>query len=117
MRSVGVRHHGDRPLKFSDVLCIICRRTMENALPRWFGSAPYPGLIFIAHGNYGSTVYDPSPGAASLEYLAVVICDACVVRESEHGNVLIGHKAIPPEDTLERWTYEPCVPEEVPDEQ
>lgn len=48
-------------------------------------SPPYDALLFITHGNYGSTLYDPDN---DREYLLVSICDDCVRDAGNRGIVL-----------------------------
>jgi hypothetical protein len=54
--------------------CIICGKQLEDC---GGGSVnqPYAGTTFVAHGQYGSTVWDPMNDDLCLE---INICDSCL---------------------------------------
>jgi hypothetical protein len=37
---------------------------------------PYAGTLFVAHGHYGSTIWDPP--TTSTRFLEVILCDECL---------------------------------------
>jgi hypothetical protein len=49
-------------------------------------STPWAATVFTAHGNYGSTVFDPF--LTSEAYLKVAICDRCLTAATEDGRVV-----------------------------
>jgi hypothetical protein len=55
--------------------CIACGAKLEPAFNDE-ESPPHNGLVFEAHGNYGSTLYDNGP--LQGRWLQVTICDDCV---------------------------------------
>jgi hypothetical protein len=61
---------------------------------------PNHGLIFEAHGNYGSRVYDPTPVTASAPSLVVWICDECM---REHRDLVLMHETSHA-DPVNVWT-------------
>lgn len=89
--------------------CFVCRLALEPA----FGKGgidgdthqPWGALMFTAHGNYGSTVYDPL-GMGSHECLMINICDSCIVGGAADGTVALATVAPPsPRDTTYTlWT-------------
>lgn len=85
-------------MKYTDLSCIRCGKKFDS--DGWDSMAPYGSLLFIARGNYGSTVYDPMAD----EYLLVIICDDCVMAEQEKRNVM---RVVPvrktAEDIREPW--------------
>ncbi len=42
------------------------------------GPKDWPGVIFDAHGNWGSTVFDPCDDP--IGFLRIRICDRCVIE-------------------------------------
>jgi hypothetical protein len=74
-------------MKYTDLTCLCCGRKFTTEGPQdWDDAPPSEGLLFIARGNYGSTVYDPPPGHE--EYLLVVICDQCILDAAGKQNVM-----------------------------
>lgn len=67
--------------------CIVCKKKLESAVP-FDDNQPYAGLEFSSPGSYGGTVFDPMDGSR----LAVNICDDCLLREGQEGNVLLYKK-------------------------
>lgn len=70
--------------------CVICARKLGQEPPRQFGdpailSSVYDGLRFRAHGNFGSTVFDPPP--MSDEFIEIIVCDKCIQELSDLGRV------------------------------
>lgn len=55
--------------------CLICDRVLDLVAKNT--TQPWDGLTFVAHGNYGSRVYDPFKNRTQLH---AVICDACVTE-------------------------------------
>jgi len=66
--------------------CVICGKELNSAF--WDDTddqAPPSGAtVFISHGNYGSTVWDPM----TPEYLQVTLCDKCLSQAAASGRVL-----------------------------
>lgn len=67
--------------------CIVCQKALTAI------GSPSPNHAndaneFRAHGQYGSTVFDPVDGT----YLAVNICDECIVQAGHAGQVLTGDR-------------------------
>lgn len=86
----------------SDALpCIACGRTLRNAAPD-VTNQPDGGLAFETLGHYGSTAFDPMDGT----YIEVNVCDQCIARAREAGNVLHGRKSKPVlcEGVVVGWT-------------
>ena len=82
--------------------CIICGRQLERVHPDTEGQ-PDNGLMCMAYGKYGSTVFD----AEDLSYLAFNICDECMVEKAEQGRVMVTRNRIPIEvDGLGQVGYE-----------
>ncbi len=48
-------------------------------------SPVYDGVWFRAHGNFGSTVFDPIPNKLRGEesFLQILICDDCLKRKAD----------------------------------
>jgi hypothetical protein len=88
--------------------CLVCRKPLEPAF-RDGGvdgdtHQPSDALMFVAHGNYGSTVYDPM-SMHSREYLMVNICDSCVSVAAIDGVVVRAEKIPQPHAvTYTLWT-------------
>lgn len=76
--------------------CIVCGKKLE---PMDSGSPNHAADAneFRAHGQYGSTVFDPLDGS----YLAVNICDPCVVDAGVKGRVLTAPNGGQP---LTKWS-------------
>jgi hypothetical protein len=68
------------------VNCFKCLKTLESAFGNFAedyeddSKAPNRGLLFAAHGNYGSRIWDPTMSAPDL---VVWICDDCIVAHKE----------------------------------
>lgn len=56
--------------------CFVCGVQFDASVVD--GPRDWPGTIFIATGNWGSTIYDPSPSARPAQ-LHIRICDSCVL--------------------------------------
>lgn len=63
--------------------CLICGKALEAVRE---GSRQPHGSTFTTRGQYGSAVFDPMDGT----YLAVNICDPCLVDAGIAGRVLFG---------------------------
>lgn len=71
--------------------CFICQRQLHPTFPGPDSdNTPSGATTFIAHGNYGSTVWDP---ASDSRWLEINICDVCL-RERRHAILLAEHPAI-----------------------
>lgn len=88
--------------------CFSCRK---QSAPAFKGGGvdgdthqPSAALMFIARGNYGSRIYDPT-SMHSREYLMINICDDCVSCAAIDG-VVIHTENIPRDDdtTYTLWT-------------
>lgn len=68
--------------------CVVCGRGLKHALPNGpeDTNQPNEGVVFIAQGNYGSTVFDPFGENIFLE---VNICDDCLIDRSHRGKVIL----------------------------
>jgi hypothetical protein len=89
--------------------CIICGRELKSAFPRenestpeWLKhNQPHAGTIFITHGQYGSTVFDPMSDVRSLE---INICDSCLLDKARQGYVLHNERIPrPPKVNATTW--------------
>jgi len=80
--------------------CICCKKELGNIDPK--GNQPSGGLEFTTRGHYGSTVFDPVVGIA---FLAVNVCDECLVAEAQAGRVLIGERQVTTKTktVLKKW--------------
>lgn len=56
--------------------CFVCDREFDRSLKR--GPKDYPGVLFDATGNWGSTIYDPTPDKPG-HFLRIRVCDLCVL--------------------------------------
>jgi hypothetical protein len=86
-----------------EIRCLVCRRVLSSAMPGTGLSSD--GLVFIGHGNYGSTLYDAGT-QFSTPFLEIVVCDPCVASAAADGLVLEGT----PVRTVQRPTYTPWSP-------
>lgn len=68
---------------------------------------PYGGLTFIASGNYGSRIFDPTYRSSST--LHIVICDQCVVAAITRVTS-VGRVEQRPQFTYERLETEEDIP-------
>lgn len=59
--------------------CIVCDKEVSVS--------PYPdgATMWMTHGNYGSTVFDPMSAPERLE---MVLCDECLVRKRKQVNIV-----------------------------
>lgn len=94
--------------------CFRCGKDLDPANGDMPHNQPYAGTIFRAHGQYGSTVFDPNVWDAPKEFLEINICDGCLLQVQElFGRVLHGrrndgpvtfhHEAWQPDMTLADW--------------
>jgi hypothetical protein len=58
--------------------CIVCGTELRQAITDSDDRQPSGGTVFRSYGNYGSTLYDPSPASAGRERLEVNVCDPCL---------------------------------------
>jgi hypothetical protein len=70
--------------------CLMCGVQLPNVMPH-LENQPDDGLAFETHGAYGSTVFDPMDGS----FLEITICDECVVKAAESGQVYVGRDRRP----------------------
>lgn len=56
-------------------------------------------VMFEAHGNYGSTVFDPMDGRKSL---LINVCDACLVQRRDRVHLVTTERPLPTY-TSETW--------------
>lgn len=92
--------------------CLVCRKPLEPAIPgNDKNNLPWGALMFAAHGNYGSRVYDPMSNR-SHEYLMVNICDSCTTAAAADG-VLLRVNVV---ETANREYYSTWTPEGVGDD-
>lgn len=75
-------------MRAAALTCVICERRLPSVFPpdmdaEWLPQ-PLGGTWFIAHGQYGSGVYDESHG----NYLLITICDAHLLSFARRGLVL-----------------------------
>lgn len=88
--------------------CLICGSEFDPA----FGPAivastvtePSEGTTFISHGNYGSTVFDPTP--TSVLSLRVNICDQCLLK---HKDRILIVRAIPVAPIVQYKFWDPTI--------
>lgn len=67
----------------ADVLtCFKCGWELTSISPGGQDRQPNGGTVFRAHGNYGSSVWDPMNGAQSRHTvtLEINLCDACLIN-------------------------------------
>lgn len=76
--------------KEAELPCICCGKKLEN-IDETATNHPYGGTVFISHGHYGSTAFDPMNG----EYLEITICDDCLRGHGKAAHVLIGRNRKP----------------------
>jgi hypothetical protein len=68
--------------------CVICTGHLEDVHSGQTENQPYGGTVFVADGNYGSTVFDRTMTGWSRECLIVNICDDCLKDAARRGLVL-----------------------------
>lgn len=89
--------------------CVICGCVPELAFPVSDLMAddpgqPYGATVFIAYGQYGSTVFDPPPYAGlPSTYLQLNICDQCLVRAAQRKQVLLVDKTTSVQHNYRPW--------------
>ncbi len=67
--------------------CISCGKTLRSALGSdWEQDPPQGAVVFIATGNYGSTIYDPM--FYGSEHLKIAICDTCLTKAAKRDYVI-----------------------------
>ena len=73
--------------KTTTLPCIKCGKQLSPAFGDAYqdGNQPFGATVFVAHGQYGSTVFDPM----NNNYLEVNICDDCLVRASKNEVVIV----------------------------
>lgn len=87
--------------------CLVCGTQLECA----FGDQgpsyiPYRGTLFLAHGNYGSTVFDPNFFGGG-PWLEIVICDLCLqLHADERVHFVTPPVTIPQEADRKLWDPE-----------
>lgn len=57
--------------------CFCCNVEFDQSVVD--GPKDWPGVIFDATGNWGSTIFDPSPSERPA-VLRIRICDKCVIE-------------------------------------
>jgi len=77
--------------------CIVCDHQLEPAIDGIDDRIVpvHGGLFFRAFGNYGSTLFDPSPRSAE-SHLEIVICDPCAVRRQERIRLFLEDGTVAP---------------------
>lgn len=92
--------------------CVICGRVPAPAFPdrKLSGSVepaqPYGATTFVACGQYGSTVFDPSDGHPTGTYgayLELNICDKCLMLAAGCGQVVLVTKETKAERKYQPW--------------
>lgn len=66
--------------------CIVCRKRLLEVQADFTENQAEDGNRFVSRGQYGSTVFDPMDGS----HVEVNICDDCLVKAGERGDVLSG---------------------------
>ena len=61
----------DKP---SSLPCIVCKKVLEDTFNEQKHNQPYAGTIFVTHGHYGSTFFDPMDGSK----IEINVCDDCL---------------------------------------
>lgn len=86
--------------------CFGCGQALSPALEELDHNQPYGATIFRAHGQYGSTVFDPMNWGSGVEkFLEINICDTCLVIGAN--KVLYTEQAMLKPQTLKRATWVP----------
>lgn len=82
--------------------CFVCAKSLEPVITDQsnLGDQPYEATIFISHGNYGSTVFDPPTNGILLR---INICDPCLLARAEANLVLID--MIAPRAAIHDYSY------------
>lgn len=58
--------------------CFCCKVKFSQSYDG--GELDWPGVIFEAKGNWGSTIFDSNPFKETPERLIIRVCDACVLE-------------------------------------
>lgn len=83
------------------VPCIVCGRELESVMKSFpMQNQPYGATVFSAHGQYGSTAWDPV-SIRSGPSLEINVCDPCLIERQDR--VLI----VTPHPTPVEYTYLP----------
>lgn len=91
------QNHIMRPTQMDQPLpCIVCKKPLRS-VHSGFANHADDANSFRAHGQYGSTVFDPVDGT----YLEVNICDGCIIAAADAGRVLTGRSGL--RDDLVPW--------------
>lgn len=85
--------------------CLRCGRDLEPVDAAHMPTQPYDATVFTAHGQYGSTVFDPTP--YSRQFLEGNICDPCVKECAAAGTIVLATRVPNPDDV----TYKAFDPE------
>jgi hypothetical protein len=79
--------------------CLCCGKPLNSAIPG-LNDLPLKATVFVSHGNYGSTVFDPFDGS----FLQVNVCDDCLRTGQAQGRVLFSPRApASPPPVLTLW--------------
>lgn len=81
--------------------CLRCGRELDAVDSAHMPTQPYAATTFVAYGQYGSTVFDPSPH--SREFLEINVCDPCL-RECAAGGVVAVGRKVPADAQYEVWS-------------
>lgn len=80
--------------------CLVCGRTLVSAFGPGGGRQPSEAVMFLAYGNYGSTVYDPLVSQAGRQWLEVNVCDACLLKAGQQGRIAFAVSVPQPNETV-----------------
>lgn len=87
--------------------CFVCGNaligTCSNSYIQEFREAAWGSTVFTAYGNFGSTVFDPSPGEQRVGLEISICCDCLKGRAErvlEFNKVRVEHK-----HTASPWNY------------
>jgi hypothetical protein len=81
--------------------CVRCGRVLDEVMPHDSHNQPDGGVVFVAHGNYGSKVFDQ--GLMDREFLEVIVCDECLTRLAAQGSVLRVRHMVHEERVADEW--------------
>ncbi len=93
------------------ITCLLCGKQLDPVVPnnQFYGEMgndanvpnvqPYGGVMFVAEGNYGSTVHDPIEGGNAL---VAIVCDECLLAHQDRFSTL-------PNDTPETEEEGRCI--------
>lgn len=92
MTSLANLHLTESLLMTKILSCLVCDKDLHPSVtsqdpdtPVIDAVPPLDGLVFIARGNYGSSIFDPVGDGQNASYLEINICDDCVTEK--HKNV------------------------------